>query len=236
MSRILMLLLVLSACVGLALADTLPLHGYTVHLDPYFTPGAVALGPPFGELVAPFSVGVPHVGGDGLAAVDGWHWQDEFDILGFAGPAALFHNGVPLGIVLFGPGTDFIIDFHQPDSAGAVPGLAVLPFFGLAPTCLGGGMEMGPVCKQMWNLTPFVVAHGVAVEERKDGDPIAPPPMIPPPVFEVFGKGANATMIRFGSTGTTPAFFISDVPEPGVFGLVAAGLACALLARRRAVH
>jgi|GEM_PF-5177353 len=236
MARILMFLLTLALFAPSGLADALPLHGYTVHLDPYVTPGAVALGPPFGEIVAPFAAGLPHVGGDGLAAMDGWHWQDEFDILGFAGPAALFHNGVPLGIVLFGPGTDFIIDFHQPDSAGAVPGLGLLPFFGLAPTCLGGGMELGPVCKQMLNLTPFFVGHGVAVEERKDGAPVAPPPVVPPPVFEVFGGGANVTMIRFGSTGTTPAFFISDVPEPGTLGLVAVGLACALTLKRRALH
>lgn len=223
-------------------ADILPLHGFVVHLNPYVTPGAVALGPPFGEIVAPVSAGVTHVGADALVAADGWHWQDEIDIFGFpAGPARVVVNGTFQGIVMFGPGTDFIVDFHQPDQAGAIPLLGLLPGpLGLGMTCVGGGFEVGAVCKQFVNLTPFFVAHGVAVEECPDGNPFCafpPPPPPGPPVFAIFNGPGAVSSLTFVDGPDGPEFRldkIPPIPEPETYAMLLAGLGLlGFVARRR---
>jgi hypothetical protein len=223
-----------------ASADFLPLHGFVVHLDPYVF-GPVAAGPPQGEIIAPFAAGLPHVGADGLTAADGWHWQDEFDILGFAGPAGLWVNGVFQGIVQFGPGTDFIVDFHQRDTPG-IPGNGPIP--GLAPgnTCLTLGFaEQGPVCKQLVNLTPFFVGHGVAVEECRDGFPGGCDPPLPQIddilIVEADDGPQNQLVLRFATDPNgDPAFFVEKVPEPGTGVLLATGIALLWLRRRIAPH
>jgi hypothetical protein len=218
-------------------ADLLPIHALPTHLDPFATPGAVAMGPPFGEVLAPFTPGTPQVGADGLNSAEPWHWETEIDVVNFAGPTNVWINfGLPgqLGPfpAIFGPGWDIIVDLHQPDQAGSFVGQGLLPVLNIiGATCLGGGAEVGGVCKQFINATKYIVAYSVAVQEGpRNADIILPAADFPKVWDAEDGPGTVLTLTESGGD-----FFLTKtlIPEPTTYVMFGSGLLVFLLLASR---
>lgn len=215
--------------------DHLPLHTLPTHLDPFNSPCEVAANPGCGETLAPFTAGTPQVGADGLNSVFRWHWQTEIDVVDFTGFALVWVNfGLPGQAgpfpATFGPGWDIIVDLHQEDQANSTPGMGPIPFLNvIGNTCLGGGGEVGAVCKQFVNATQYQVAYGVAVQEGPDTAPIMLP--VGGGVFGDADGGPRRTLTLTSSDGQ---FFLwtTEIPEPSTLAMLGIGTLFLLLGKR----
>lgn len=214
-------------------ADFVPTHGLGPHLDP-FGPGPVAAGAvgPLaaggpGEIVPPFVPGVPWAAPFTAPAADAildplaiWHWESEFDILGLVGIVPVSFNGAAPVPIMFGPGSDLYYHANQADLAGSV-----------FPFVVSG--EVGPVWKQLVNLTPFAVAWGTSVAEElgtlgfREALALQTPPGILPPLAPIF-VGSNVIELSFDLPSGT-LFFTEVVPEPSTGCLLALGGGAVLL-------
>lgn len=202
-----------------ARADFVPTHGFGPHLDP-FVGGPVALGavgPPAaggpGEVVPPFISGVAWAIPFTAPATDvmlapaaTWHWESEIDVPGLVGPVPVsFNGGVPV-VVVFGPGSDLYYHANQPDLAGSVFPLVV---YG----------EVGPVWKQLVNLTPFPVAWGTSVSEDvgtlgyREALALQTPPGTLPALPFIFGR-SNVIELSFNPMTGTLGFTEVLIPDP----------------------
>ena len=249
-------LLALLALASPSRADFVPTHGALgPHLDPFVggLPAAGAVGPPAaggpGEIVPPGVPGVVWALPLTLPAADAvpdpvatWHWESEIDVLGLAGPVPVSFNGAVPVIITFGPGSDVYYHANQSDLAGSV-----------YPTVTAG--EVGPVWKQLVNLTPFVVAWGTSVTEDpgtlgfREALALQTPPGILPPLAPILGS-ANAIELSYDAM--SGVLYFDEVlppppPEPpsvpalsrpglAALGMLIAGVTAALLGRKAQLH
>jgi hypothetical protein len=235
------LLSVMTAVISLptlAHADFVPTHGFGPHLDP-FVPGPVAAGVvgPLaaggpGEIVPPFAPGVPWAVPFTAPAADAiadplaiWHWESEIDVPALVGLVPVSFNGAAPVLITFGPGSDLYYHANQPDLAGSI-----------FPFVVAG--EIGPVWKQLVNLTPFPVAWGTSVGEDlgmlgyREAVELQVSPGILPPLAPIFGY-SNIIELSFDPLSGTLGFTEIIVPEPTSGWLLVVGATASLLIRRR---
>ena len=219
-------------------ADFVATHGFGPHLDP-FVPGPVALGVagPLaaggpGEIVPAGLAGVPWATPLTAPAADAiadplaiWHWESEIDVVGLLGPVPVSFNGATPVIVTFGPGSDLYYHANQPDLAGSI-----------FPFVVAG--EIGPVWKQLVNLTPYAVAWGTSVSEDfgtlgyREALALQTPPGTLPALAPIYGY-SNIIELSFDPLSGTLGFTEIVVPEPTSGWLLAVGAAASLLVRLR---
>jgi len=230
-----------AAVVGLAAsarADFVPTHGVGPHLDPFVAGpvaagavGPAAAGGP-GEIVPAATPGVPWAIPLTAPAADAifdplaiWHWESEIDIIGLVGIVPVSFNGATPVPITMGPGSDIYYHANQADLAGSV-----------FPGVVSG--EIGPVWKQLVNLTPFPVAWGTSVTEEigtlgfREALELQVPPGTLPPLTPIFGD-SNVIELSYDPLSGTLFFSEVVVPEPTTISLVVAGATALLLGKRR---